>query len=623
MEILLIRHGETKGNREHRYIGKTDEPLTPEALTFFSENRDRYPAVQFVVTSSLRRCRESAQALFPDIPVEMCSDLNECDFGAFENKNHEEMNGDPAYQAWIDSGGTLPFPDGESREAFQERGCNSFLAFAEKARKQGIGSMAFVVHGGTVMSVLNRFSFPHKSYYEWQTGCGTGFLCSYEIHDGEPYLSVKETLPGKNKTGVEDLYVMKDLKRLRCGVTTGSCAAAAAGAAVRMLLLQQPVTRMTLQTPAGVTLQLPVEDAGFSKTSAFCSVVKDAGDDPDVTDGAKVCAAASFIPVPEAADRASGRTEADSTELHESRQVENTAFSGKYFVYTDSAGFTIHLDAGSGIGRVTNPGLEQDPGYPALNRIPRQMIFRTAGSVCRACSFRGDLYLTLSVPGGKELAERTFNPSLGIEGGISILGTTGIVVPMSEQALIESIRIEMKQKIAAGNGHLLVTPGNMGKEFAGKISMLDGVDTENCLKCSNFVGETLDAAVLLGAKSVLFASHIGKFIKVSGGIMNTHSREADCRAELFAAHALSAGVPAEVCRQLLGINTTEEGVLLLRQEGFLKAVTDTILSRIQYYLQRRCGGRIRTGIILYSSKEGFLGCTDNAPELADLIRKGE
>ena len=190
------------------------------------------------------------------------------------------------------------------------------------------------------------------------------------------------------------------------------------------------------------------------------------------------------------------------------------------------------------MGRVTKPGLEQPVGAAAINRVPRQMIEKEVADVCEEQEYRGGLRVEIFVPGGEETARKTFNPRLGIEGGISILGTSGIVVPMSEAALIASIRLEMEMKKANGAEYLLITPGNYGADFIRQNMVLD---VENSMKCSNYVGETLDMAVELGIKGILIVAHIGKFIKVAGGIMNTHSRCADSRAELTAAAAAKIG----------------------------------------------------------------------------------
>lgn len=379
------------------------------------------------------------------------------------------------------------------------------------------------------------------------------------------------------KTGLEDRYVLKNNKRLRCGYTTGTCAAAAAKAAAAMLFLQKEVRSVDLKTPEGTTLHLPVEEICREASAVSCAVRKDAGDDPDVTDGLLIFAKVTR---------------------------------------SDQAG--VRITGGKGVGTVTKPGLSQAVGEPAINRVPREMITRALQEVCEELEEPCALAAEISVPGGEEIAARTFNPRLGIEGGISILGTSGIVVPMSEEALIASIRLEMESKRAAGCRYLLITPGNYGEAF-----LREGmrIDTADSMKCSNYVGETIDMAAQLGFRGILFVAHIGKFIKVSGGIMNTHSRCADGRAELMAAHALRAGADPETVRAILDTVTTEEALDLLQQKGLVQKTMDEMLPRIRFYLQHRCGGALQTEAVIFSNRRGYLGETKGAGELLARFQK--
>jgi cobalt-precorrin-5B (C1)-methyltransferase len=280
------------------------------------------------------------------------------------------------------------------------------------------------------------------------------------------------------------------------------------------------------------------------------------------------------------------------------------------------------------VGRVTKPGLEQPVGAPAINRVPREMITQEVMGICEALNYTGGIRITVSVPEGEAIAKKTFNPHIGILGGISILGTSGIVVPMSEEALIASIRLEMKQKYANGERYLLITPGNYGADFIRRQDLFASIDVEHSMKCSNYVGETVDMAVELGFQGILFIAHIGKFIKVSGGIMNTHSAHADCRAELMAAQTLRAGLAQqsvdlqtvqETVRRLLETNTTEEAVVILREAGLLEAAMEEITKRIRFHLQKRCRGEIQTEVILYSNQSGYLGESDGAEELLQIV----
>lgn len=339
----------------------------------------------------------------------------------------------------------------------------------------------------------------------------------------------------EHRTGLEEAYVIKNNKRLRMGYTTGSCAAAAAKAAAVMLLTGERVEETALMTPKGILLHLLIEEIAMEYAPGEerphrvrCAVKKDGGDDPDATHGALIFAEVCKI--------AQG----------------------------------IEIDGGEGVGRVTKPGLAQPVGTAAINPVPRKMIREEVGKVCRACGYGGGMSVTIFVPEGSRIAAKTFNPRLGIEGGISILGTSGIVVPMSEEALLASIRLEMRMLAAAGAKYLLITPGNYGEAFAGQMPALAG-NAE--MKCSNFVGETIDMAREMGIKGILFVAHIGKFIKVSGGIMNTHSRNADSRSELMAAAFLRAGGGADTARRILETVTTEEALDIIlaaekEQEAF-------------------------------------------------------
>lgn len=381
------------------------------------------------------------------------------------------------------------------------------------------------------------------------------------------------------RTGLEDYYILKDGKKLRYGYTTGSCAAAAAKAAAQMLLTGQTVEEIALQTPKGILLHLLVEDISRGEGWVRCAIRKDGGDDPDVTNGILVYAKINKINAV-------------------AKDIE------------------IELDGGIGVGRVTRTGLYQQPGEAAINPVPRKMILESVEEICQNHGFSGKLHVEISIPAGVELAKRTFNPRLGIEGGISVLGTSGIVVPMSEDALIASIRLEMKMHVKNGAQYLVITPGNYGAMFS--RDKLD-IDLTYSMKCSNYLGETLDMAEELGAKGILFISHIGKFVKVSGGIMNTHSRCADSRAELMAAQAFRAKAPMEVIGKILDSQTTEESVQILKDAGYLETTMAIMAEKIQFYLDHRTGKRIETGAIIFSNVEGVLAKTETVDTLMDKI----
>ena len=369
---------------------------------------------------------------------------------------------------------------------------------------------------------------------------------------------------------------------MRHGFTTGSCAAAASKAAAYMLLTGHRKNQITIETPGGISYTAEIIDIHIGEHCASCAVVKDGGDDPDVTTGMKIYSKVSLT------------EEAD----------------GKCAV--------LHIDGGEGVGRVTRPGLDQPVGNAAINHVPRAMIAKEVSEVCALLDYRGGLDIVISVPGGEALAARTFNPRLGIVGGISILGTSGIVEPMSSQALLDTIRVELNQRRAEGYDSVAVTPGNYGRDY---MKRRYGYDLDRSVKCSNFIGQTIDMAAELGFQRILLTGHIGKLIKVAGGIMNTHSREADARMELLAAFALRCQVPAECARRILDCLNTEEALALLQESGKLQEVMDYAMERICFYLDKRAGQRLEIACIMYSSEFGELARSREAEKWFILLEQ--
>ena len=282
-----------------------------------------------------------------------------------------------------------------------------------------------------------------------------------------------------HKTGLEDYYIIRNNRKMRFGYTTGTCAAAASEAAARMLLSGEEIRDISFMTPKGILLNLEILHIEKGEDFVSCAVRKDAGDDPDMTDGLEIFS-----------------------------RVKKTGES------------KIVLDGGPGVGRVTKKGLEQPVGSAAINKVPRSMILKAAEDICSEYDHEGGLEIIISVPNGEEAAKKTFNPRLGIQGGISILGTSGIVEPMSESALIKTIEVEMRQRVENGSRFLLVTPGNYGSAYLKEHMDLP---LEGAMKCSNYVGETIDMAVSMGVEGILFVSHIGKFVKVAAGIIDRKS----------------------------------------------------------------------------------------------------
>lgn len=365
---------------------------------------------------------------------------------------------------------------------------------------------------------------------------------------------------------------------MRYGFTTGSCAAAAAKAAAYMLLFGKEKQKITIQTQKGIWYSANLVDIKRSEHAVSCAVKKDAGDDPDVTDGLLIYA------------------EVTAEKMQKSEEKSSADASRK-----ETA--EVLIDGGVGVGRVTKPGLDQPVKAAAINTVPREMIKREVLNVCELADFHGILSVCIFVPDGEKIAAGTFNPRLGILGGISILGTSGIVEPMSRQAIVDTIRAELSQRRALGFDYVAAAPGNYGLDF---MKTAYGYDLDQSVKCSNFIGKTVDLAAELGFRKMLLTGHIGKLIKVAGGIMDTHSAQADCRMELLTAFAAGERVEANLLPQILDCVTTKEAVRILKQSSRAQAVFDRIAERICYYLERRSNGRLKVDCILYENEFGEL-----------------
>ena len=365
-------------------------------------------------------------------------------------------------------------------------------------------------------------------------------------------------------------YVYKNGKKLRCGYTTGTCAAAAAQCAARLLLGLSEDLCSFVRTPSGTCLELPVSLIERTDSAVCCAVRKDAGDDADVTDGLLILA-----------------------------RVE-LAKEG------------IRIEGGEGIGIVTRPGLDQGVGEAAINRVPRQMIREALTEAAQQAGYGGGFRAVISAPGGEQIAQKTFNPRLGIEGGISILGTSGIVEPMSDQAVIDTIRAQIRMRMAEGEKTVYITPGNYGEEF---IREKTNLSLDSFVKCSNFIGDALDIAQEYGAERILLVGHIGKLVKLGCGIMNTHSRFADARMETLSACILLAGGPADTARAVLSCNTTEDAVELMREDGCLDAPMKLLADRIEDAMSRRVYGKMQTGTVFFSRQSGLCVTGRNAERM--------
>lgn len=368
-------------------------------------------------------------------------------------------------------------------------------------------------------------------------------------------------------------YIETGGKRLRCGYTTGTCAALAAAAAAQMLFSGSAPKKVGLITPKGIPVEVSPVHCSLEQETARCAVIKDGGDDIDATAGAEIFA-----------------------------EVKRRKEPG------------ILIQGGKGVGRVTKPGLDQPVGEAAINRVPRQMIRAAAEQVMEAMGEEGGLEITISVPEGETIAKKTFNPQLGIEGGISIIGTSGIVEPMSLQALLDTKKIELRQAAARDPKRVVFTPGNYGMDFL-REHLAEETAGVPVVVCSNFIGELLDAAGSAGMGQVLLVGHMGKLVKLAGGVMNTHSRYADCRTELFCAHTAVCGGTKELCQALMAAPTSDACVELLQKAGLWEAVRHSLLAAIQRQLDRRTGTGCQAGAVLFSNTYGLLGITEQGAEI--------
>lgn len=361
---------------------------------------------------------------------------------------------------------------------------------------------------------------------------------------------------------------------MKYGFTTGSCAAAAAKAATVMLLTGKEVKHTDIITPSSETFDADITDAEIGGGYAVCAVKKPANDDPDVTAGMLIYAKAELI--------------------------------------RDGMG-EVTTEGGAGIGKVTKPGLDRPVGEAAINTVPRKMIEEEVRAVMEECECTDSVRIVISAPDGEKIAEKTFNPRLGIEGGISIIGTSGIVEPMSTKAVLDTIKVQLRQQHELGSTMAVVSPGNYGVGF-----MRDhfGYDLDRAVKCSNYIGETIDIAKELGYGKMLIAGHAGKLVKLSGGIMNTHSKEADCRMELMAAAAAKAGAETSVILKILDCVSTDEAYAVMLGAGVEKKSFEYISERIGYHLKKRAGDML-IACIVYSNLYGLLGCAGDT----DIIRE--
>ena len=364
-------------------------------------------------------------------------------------------------------------------------------------------------------------------------------------------------------------------KKLKTGYTTGSCAAAASKAAVYMLFARQAINAVSIDTPAGIRLNLVLHDMEITDSYAKCAVVKDGGDDPDVTTGLKVFAMA--------------------------RECKEKG---------------IFVEAGEGIGIATMPGLKVEVGKPAINPVPMQMIKSEVGKVLPQGK---GVKIILSVPGGEEAAKKTYNPRLGIEGGISIIGTTGIVNPMSEEAWKEALFLEMNVMVSKNIRNIFFAFGNIGEELLKKHF---GINEQYIIKISNFLGSMLEEAAEKHIESVVIAGHIGKLVKVAGGIFNTHSRIADARMEILAAYAALEGASRQTIENIYLSNTTEAAMQIIDAEG-LQGIYQQIVKNVSERCRQYTYNKLKIGSVLFGAEGKLIAMDDNAGEIIYKLAKKE
>ena len=393
---------------------------------------------------------------------------------------------------------------------------------------------------------------------------------------------------------MEQDVVVSQGKLMRRGYTTGSCAAAASKAAAVMLLSGEETDSIKLDTPKGITLTLDVLDILRGPGFARCAIRKDSGDDPDDTNGTLIYATVSS--------------------LHAGIPEEELVMQPRT-ASVEQLDDRVEIWGGIGVGKVTKPGLSCKVGGPAINPVPRKMITQEVLAAMKQYGYEKPLRVVISIPDGTAIAPKTFNPRLGIEGGISVLGTSGIVEPMSDRALIDTMYTEMDSRKANGYKDLLVFFGNYGADFT-RDEMK--IDISTAVTCSNFVGELLDYAVLQGFESVLIIGHSGKLIKLAQGVMNTHSKYADCRSEFLALQAMFHGASPAVGKEIYQALTTDEMTKILKREGLFEAVMEEAARKIDFYMQKRVHGKLKTGAILFSNVYGILGETAGAEELLKL-----
>lgn len=416
-------------------------------------------------------------------------------------------------------------------------------------------------------------------------------------------------------------FVYIDGKKYRRGYTTGSCATAASKAAVYTFLTKEKIDTVNIDTPKGIYLSIKVVSSEIGENYALCAVEKDGGDDIDATNGIKVFAKASF----EYEDELD-KSECDIENLDKKKEEVFSFGNEKFSVF-----------AGNGIGIITKKGLSVNPGRPAINPVPQKMIKREVESVIGGYKnfekFNIDklhekdklniknnrkktIKITIFIPEGEEVSKKTFNPRLGIVGGISVIGTSGIVEPMSDDGWKKSLSVELNMKKELGMNNIILVPGNHGESF---ISEKIG-ENNFTVRTSNFIGYMLMEAKRMGFKKVLLAGHIGKFIKLSAGIFNTHSKVADARTEILIANLALMGADTKLLKKIDSCLTTEEAIDIINENGFSE-VYNIICEKCRKRAELYVDDEIEIGVYIFKMDKTLLGKSKNADEILNSFNR--
>ena len=348
-----------------------------------------------------------------------------------------------------------------------------------------------------------------------------------------------------------DEFNIKNGHTQRYGFTTGTTATAAAIAAAYMYL-DDKKDIVDVELPAGITLSIPIEYFKEQNNFFICGVKKNAGDDPDVTDGILISAKLEFI------------------------KKEND--------------LEFNFFAGEGVGIFTKDGLALPKGEAAINPVPRQMMIDNLSRILKEAGFRGTVNITVMVENGVEIAKKTFNERLGIIGGISILGTSGLVLPMSKTALLETIEADIKFRLNnSKERRVYLAPGNIGAKFLEKNF---NINSTTVAIISNFIGESIDYSISNDAREIVLCGDLGKLIKLSGGIMNTHSNDSDSRLELLVSSVLKLCIkeniqlPIQVISNIFEQKTTTGAVNIIKDNNFDNCF-NILANQMLYYAYNR------------------------------------